>query len=154
MASLGEKALQKLKAPFQSLEYDFREKGVKPAAEALGIPIEATFKSLVIELKPKQFVFLLAPGDRDVSMKTFARILGAKSAELSSEKDAQRLTGYKVGGIGPFGSRTPLPVYIDFTAVEHDIVYFNGGRRGLILGMDPDQLLEAAQAEWVEVVRE
>ena len=150
MASLGEKALQELGVSFTSHPYDYRQKGAKPAAEALGIPLEATFKSLVIRLHDKSFVFLLAPGGRAVSMRKFARAIGTKSAELASERDAERLTGYRVGGIGPFGSRTSLPVYLDLEAIEQDLIYFNGGRRGLLLSMHPEQFLEAANAELIE----
>lgn len=151
MASLGEKALDALGVLYTSHEYDYRKKGAEAAAEALDVPLSATLKTLVVALPDKEFVFLMAPGDCSVSMRNLARTLQVKQADLASERDAQRLTGYQVGGIGPFGSRTTLPVYIDLKALDHDKVYFNGGRRGLILGIETETLLEAAQAELVDV---
>lgn len=151
MASLGEKALNAMNVSYSSHEYDYRKKGAEAAAEALEIPLSATLKTLVVALPDKEFAFLMAPGDVSVSMRNFARTLKVKSAELASERDAQRLTGYQVGGIGPFGSRTPLPVYVDLKALDYDTVYFNGGRRGLILGIETEALLDAAQAELVDV---
>lgn len=152
MASLGEKALQEQGVAFTSHEYDYRKKGAEAAAEALQIPLASALKTLVVALSDGRFVFLLVPGGVGASMRQFARLLGVKSAALASERDAERLTGYRVGGIGPFGARTPLPVYVEFSAVEHETVYVNGGRRGLLLGMEPETLLEAAQGEWVEVL--
>ena len=79
------------------------------------------------------------------------RALGAKQAQLANERDAERLTGYRVGGIGPFGSRTALPVYVDISILDHERIFINGGRRGLLLGLDPEHLIEAAHAEIVDV---
>ena len=84
-------------------------------------------------------------------MRTLARHFRVKSAELTSERDAERLTGYQVGGIGPLGGRTALDVYIDLSAVEHDHVFFNGGRRGLILGVGLEAFIGVANAELVDV---
>ena len=107
----------------------------------------------MIKLSDGRYVFLLIPGDQSVSMRTLARTFEVKSAELASERDTERLTGYRVGGIGPFGARTPLDVYIDLQALDHEKVYVNGGRRGLLLGLDPERLIEAASADVVEVGR-
>lgn len=153
MPSLGEQELRQRGASFTSHSYDYRKKGATYAAEGLGVPLSATLKTLVLVLDGERFIFLLIPGDRSVSMRTVARALQVKSAELASERDTERLTGYRVGGIGPFGSRTPLPVYVDLSAIEHSRVYFNGGRRGLLIGMEPEELLTAAQAELIDVAR-
>ncbi|MBN2497079.1 MAG: Cys-tRNA(Pro) deacylase [Deltaproteobacteria bacterium] len=153
MASLGEKHLQRLGVTYSVHSYDYRKKGAAAAAEALGLDVAATLKSLVIRLPGPRFIFFLVPGDASLSMRKLARSLGERSAELASERDAERLTGYRVGGMGPFGSRNALPVYVDLSALEHDTVYVNGGRRGLLLGMDPEALVEAAQAEVLDVAR-
>jgi Cys-tRNA(Pro) deacylase len=153
MPSLGEKVLKEKGIPFSSVEYDFRKKGADAASEALGIPISATLKSLVVKTADNDFIFLLIPGDRSVSMKSLARILGVKSAEMASQRDTERLTGYQVGGISPFGSRTPLPVYVDLGVADHEKVYINGGRRGLLLCVEPDDLIRAVEAELIDVSR-
>lgn len=156
--SLGEQALRELGLPFSSHEYDYREKGAEAAAAALGVPLAATLKTLVVklgdaELSGGRFAFVLVPGDRSVSMRNLARALRLKSAELASEQEAERLTGYRVGGIGPFGARTPLPIFVDVSALDHERVFVNGGRRGLLLGVSAEALVETTGAELIDVGR-
>lgn len=149
-ASLGERRLAALGIPFVSLLYDFRKKGAEAAAEALAIPVSATLKSLVVKVDDRRFLFVLMGGDRNVSMKSLARLLDVKHAEMASPRDAERLTGYRVGGISPLGSKTRLPVYVDLGALDHPRVYINGGRRGLILCLDPEDLIRATEAELID----
>jgi Cys-tRNA(Pro)/Cys-tRNA(Cys) deacylase len=149
--SLGEQELAGKGVPYSTHEYDYRKKGADRAAEALGLPLAATLKSLVVELPGKRYIFLLVPGHLSVSLRTLARTLGVKTAEMASERDAERLTGYRVGGISPFGSRTRLPVYVDLSALDHERVFINGGRRGLLLGLEPERLIEAAGGELIDV---
>lgn len=153
MPSLGEQALSAAGVAYTTHPYDYRRKGAEAAAEALDIPLAAALKTLVVKLDRSRFVFLVASGDRSVSMRALARSLGARSAELASERDAERLTGYRVGGISPLGSRLALPVYVDLAALDHQRVYVNGGRRGLLLGLDPEALIGAAAAELVDVAQ-
>src|SRR5882724_8012709 len=75
----------------------------------------------------------LVPGDRELSLRGLARAAGARSAALASERDAQRVTGYRIGGISPFGSKTALPVYAVAGWLERERVALNGGARGLII---------------------
>jgi Cys-tRNA(Pro) deacylase len=82
-------------------------------------------------------------GDRQVSMKTLARALGAKRAEMCDEETARRLTGYVFGGTSPFGTRTPLPVYAERTILELPRIFINGGKRGFLIEMDPADLKKA-----------
>ena len=133
MSSRGERFLIERGIPFESLEYDFRQKGSEYAAKALGVPLDAMLKSLVVRLSDSRFAFVVMPGSKDVSLKELARSAGVKEAQVASERDAQRLTGYLVGGISPFGARTQLPVYVDEEILKHGEIYINGGRRGLIL---------------------
>ena len=94
---------------FTEHRYEHRVKGAAYAAEALGLDAAMVAKTLVAELDDG-FAFALVPGDRELSLRGLARAAGARSAALASERDAQRLTGYQIGGISPFGSRTALPV--------------------------------------------
>ena len=153
MASLGEKELEKRGVEFVAREYDFRKKGAQAAAEALEVPLSATIKTLVVRLSDDRHVFVLLPGDATISLRNLARSLELKSAELATERDAERLTGYRVGGIAPFASRTPLPVFADLALLDHERVLINGGRRGLLLELDPEQLIEATDAELIDVSR-
>ena len=117
---------------FTEHRYEHRVKGAAYAAEALGLEPAVVAKTLVAQLDDG-FAFALVPGDRELSLRGLARAAGSRSAALASEKDAQRLTGYQIGGISPFGSRTALPVFAvaDWLALER--VALNGGARGTIL---------------------
>ena len=142
MSSRGERFLIERGIPFESLEYDFREKGSECAAKALGVRLDAMLKSLVVKLSDSHFAFVLMPGSKDTSLKELARSAGVKEVQVASERDAQRLTGYLVGGISPFGARTQLPVYVDEGILKHDEIYINGGRRGLILKLRTKDLVD------------
>jgi len=141
VSSRGERFLIERGIPFESLEYDFRQKGSEYAAKALGVPLDAMLKSLVVKLSDSRFAFVVMPGSKDVSLKELARSGGVKEAQVASERDAQRLTGYLVGGISPFGARTQLPVYVDEEILKHGEIYINGGRRGLILKLMTKDLI-------------
>lgn len=139
--------------PFESLEYDFKKKGSEHAAEALGVPLDVMLKSLVVRLSDRRFVFVLMPGTKDVSLKELARYSGVKEAEMASERDAQRLTGYLVGGISPFGARIQLPVCIHKGILEHGEIYINGGRRGLILKLKTSGLVNVLRPQVMDIAR-
>lgn len=153
VASRGERFLIDRGIPFESLEYDFQKKGSEHAAEALGVPLDVMLKSLVVRLSDRRFVFVLMPGTKDVSLKELARFIGVKEAQMASERDAQRLTGYLVGGISPFGARNQLQVYVDRGVVEHGEIYINGGRRGLILKLKTSDLVSVLKPQVMGIAR-
>ena len=125
VSSRGERFLIERGIPFESLEYDFRQKGSEYAAKALGVPLDAMLKSLVVRLSDSRFAFVVMPGSKDVSLKELARSAGVKEAQVASERDAQRLTGYLVGGISPFGARIQLPVYVDEGILKHGEISYS-----------------------------
>lgn len=84
-------------------------------------------------------------------MKKLAAALGAKSAQMMKPADAERLTGYKVGGVSPFGQRKSVPTVMDETAILFDQVLINGGQRGLLLGIAPDDAVRAADASLTDL---
>ena len=84
-------------------------------------------------------------------MKKLAAALGAKSAQMMKPADAERLTGYKVGGVSPFGQRKAVPTLFDETAALFDQILINGGQRGLLLGLAPDEAVRAAAARLVDL---
>jgi Cys-tRNA(Pro) deacylase len=151
VASRGERFLNEQGIPFESLEYDFRQKGSEYAAEALGAPLDPMLKSLVVRLSDNRFVFVLMSALRDISLKELARFIGVKEAQMASERDAQRLTGYLVGGMSPFGARNQLPVYVDRGILEYGEIYINGGRRGLILKLRTSDLISTLGPTVVDV---
>jgi Cys-tRNA(Pro)/Cys-tRNA(Cys) deacylase len=80
---------------------------------------------------------VIVPSDREVSMKKLAAAFGGKSAQMMKPADAERLSGYKVGGISPFGQMRPVRTAIDAQAMAHDFVFMNGGQRGLQVRLKP-----------------
>jgi len=107
------------------------------AAAALGINPGQTFKTLMAEVDGKA-VCVVVPSDGEVSMKKLAAHFGGKSAAMMKVPDAERATGFKVGGISPFGQRRRAPTAFDETALLFETVYINAGQRGLLLSIDPE----------------
>ena len=120
------------------------------AAEALGKDPEQVFKTLMAEVDGKP-VCVVVPSDCEVSMKKLAATFDGKSANMMKPVDAERLTGFKVGGISPFGQRKKVPTAIDETAELFDEVLINGGQRGLLLGLSPADASKVADARFVDL---
>ena len=120
------------------------------AAEALGKDPEQVFKTLMAEVDDKP-VCVVIPSDREVSMKKLATTFGGKSANMMKPLDAERLTGFKVGGISPFGQRKKVPTAIDETAELFDEVLINGGQRGLLVGLSPADVVRAADGKLADL---
>jgi len=137
--------------PFETLQYEHQEKGAVFASQALGIPVEKTIKTLVTELDPQGYLVLLMPGHKNVSFKQVARIRGAKRAAMVTVAVAERLTGYTVGGISPFGMKQQVPVLIEAGLLDFDQVVINGGKRGVMLVMNPQDIMTSLGAEAVEL---
>lgn len=121
------------------------------AAEALGEEPACVLKSLMVLVDGKP-ACAIVPSDREIAMKKLAAVLGGKSAQMMPPGDAERITGYKVGGISPFGQRRRVPVAIERAALAHEQVYINGGQRGLQVRLSPlaaQRILRAVSAEIV-----
>ncbi|WP_084580208.1 Cys-tRNA(Pro) deacylase [Sphingomonas azotifigens] len=115
------------------------------AAEALGEPPARVLKTLMAKVDGKPVLAIL-PSDRQVAMKKLAAALGGKSAEMMKPVDAERLSGYKVGGISPFGQMRTLPAVIEETAVSEPYVFINAGQRGLQLRLSPADAVRVLEA--------
>jgi len=120
------------------------------AAEALSIDPSQTFKTLMAEVDGKP-VCVVVPSDCEVSMKKMAAAFHGKSGHMMKVPDAERLTGYKVGGISPFGQRKATPTAIDETAQLFDRVYINAGQRGLLLSLSPDDAAKVLNAPFADL---
>ncbi|MGE0667934.1 MAG: Cys-tRNA(Pro) deacylase [Sphingomonadales bacterium] len=132
-------ALVKAGVAFTVHSYDYQPDADRiglQAAEALGENPSRVLKTLMAEVDGKPVVVVLA-SDREVSMKKLAALFGGKSARMLKPADAERLTGYVVGGISPFGQKRPFPTAVDEAALAEDLVYMNGGQRGLQVRMKP-----------------
>ena len=121
--------------------YRYQEHGgTAGAAAALGVAEHAVVKTLVMQDDRAQPLLVLMHGDREVSTKTLARQIGARSVEPCRPEVAERHTGYRVGGTSPLGTRRPLPVYVERSILQLPRVYINGGSRGFLIGIDPAAL--------------
>jgi len=121
--------------------YDYEERGgTAVSARELGVGEHAVIKTLVLEDDAKRPFVMLMHGDREVSMKTLARVLGVKSVAPCVPAVADRHSGYQVGGTSPFGTRRAMPVYLQASIADLPILYINGGRRGYLVGMKPADL--------------
>jgi Cys-tRNA(Pro)/Cys-tRNA(Cys) deacylase len=134
---------------FQLLEYDYDpsadEIGLQ-AAQALGKPPSTVFKTLVVALDSGELICAIIPADARLNLKSVASAAGAKKADLSDPKKAERTTGYVVGGISPLGQRKRLRTFIDASAPLLDEIVVNGGRRGLQIALSPADLILATSA--------
>jgi Cys-tRNA(Pro)/Cys-tRNA(Cys) deacylase len=126
--------------PFEVVSYEHLEKGAAFAARATGFPLERTVKTLVVAAGPQRNVLVLVPGDRRLDLRRLARVLAAKKAGLAAALTAERLTGYPVGGISPFGVRQLLPVVMDRAILSRGQVLVNAGRRGVMLKMSAQDI--------------
>jgi Cys-tRNA(Pro) deacylase len=110
-------------------------------------------KTLVMEDEEKKPLIVLMHGDRQVSTKELARQTGRKRVAPCKPEVAQRHTGYQVGGTSPFGMRKPLPVYIERSILALPAIYINGGRRGLLVRLQPQDLVRLLTPIAVDVAR-
>jgi Cys-tRNA(Pro) deacylase len=146
-------ALKRAGVRFTPRPYAYQDHGgTAAAARELGVEEHAVVKTLVFLLDGRP-VLVLMHGDREVSAKALAREAGAKTAEPAPPEAAQRLTGYQVGGISPFGTRRRLPVYAQASIFGLPRVLINAGRRGLLAELDPAGLRRALEPTLVEAAR-
>lgn len=137
---------------FARHHYDYVDRGgTRHAAQQTGVPEHEVIKTLVMRTDAGQVLLVLMHGDRQVSTKRLARELGARKVHACSPEEALRATGYVVGGISPFGTRTRLPVYAEASIFELPRVVINGGRRGLLLELAPAALRSAISPIPVEI---
>jgi Cys-tRNA(Pro)/Cys-tRNA(Cys) deacylase len=116
------------------------------AARALGLDPALTLKTLMVEVDGKPACCVI-PSDRQLSMKKVAAAFGGKAAAMMPPPKAERLTGYHVGGISPFGQKRSVPTAIDAEACAAPTVWINAGARGLLLGIDPGAALTVLGAK-------
>lgn len=147
-------ALTKAGISFTVHTYDYdpnAERVGMQAAEALGEDPSRVLKTLMAEVDGKP-VCVIVPSDCEVSMKKLASAFKGKSASMMKPADAERLTGYVVGGISPFGQKKQVPTAIEEAALVHAAVYMNGGQRGLQVRLAPGDGLVVLKAVSAPVI--
>ncbi|MDB5908071.1 MAG: Cys-tRNA(Pro) deacylase [Massilia sp.] len=133
--------LRKHQVAFSEHPYTYEDKGgTAVSARELGVDEHIVVKTLVMQDEAARPLIVLMHGDCKVSTKNLARAIPCKSVEPCKPEVAQRHSGYQVGGTSPFGTRKPLPVYVEESILALPTIYINGGRRGYLVGIDPKVL--------------
>lgn len=157
MATPATARLDALGEPYRVLSYAHDPTtgawGVEAAA-ALGLDPDAVLKTLVTETDAGELVVAVVPVSTTLDLKAVAATVGAKRVVMASVDEAQRATGYVVGGISPIGQRKSLCVLIDETAQLFDEVYVSAGRRGMDLGLSPHSLCVAANGQYAAIAND
>lgn len=146
-------ALEKAGVTFTLHEYEYdpnAERIGMQAAEALGIEPARLLKTLMAKAG-NDVVCVLAPSDREVNLKKLAAAAGAKSAAMLGAADAERITGYHVGGISAFGQKKRARVFIEQSTLAFPRIVVNGGRRGLQVELAPQDLIRVLDAKAAEI---
>ncbi len=153
----GTAQLSRAKIDFTLHPYDYEaagddQKGVA-AAHALGQPLERVYKTLMVEIDGKPACMVI-PVAQSLSMKKVAASLSGKSAQMMPPDKAERLTGYRVGGISPFGQKRAVPTAIDASAQGQAAIFINAGKRGVLLEIAPDDAALALKAKFAALCAE
>ncbi len=145
-------ALRAAKVEFTPYFYEYEEKGgTAVSSRELGVDEHAVVKTLVMADDKAAPLIVLMHGDRKVSTKALARIIGVKSVEPCTPEAAQRHSGYRVGGTSPFGTRKKMPVYVERSILDLPEIFINGGSRGFLVRIVPAVLKTLLAAQPVDV---
>jgi len=140
---------------FTEHHYRYEEHGgTRVSARELGVDEHAVVKTLVMEDDRGAPLIVLMHGDREVSTRQLARAIGARNVVPCKPDVANRHSGYVVGGTSPFGTRKPMPVYVEKSILDLPSIYINGGSRGFLLGIAPSDLMTVLAPTVVEVAIE
>ncbi len=135
--------------------YDYVDHGgTAESSRQLGVDEHAVIKTLIMKDEHKKPLVILMHGDRKVSTKNLARQASRKQIEPCTPDEAHRHTGYLVGGTSPFGMRKTLPVYVEASVLDLPLIYINGGRRGFLVSLPPQQLTGLLNAQLVHCALE
>ena len=132
--------------------YEYVEHGgTSVSSSSLGVDEHHVVKTLIFEDDKRQPLCVLMHGDRKVSTKELARQIGAKRVAPCKPEDAARHSGYQVGGCSPFGLKKPMPVFMEESILAIERILINGGKRGFLVGMPPQELVRVVTPKLVNV---
>jgi len=144
--------LKQAKVDYTPHLYHYEERGgTTVSARELKVDEHQVIKTLVMEDERRSPLIVLMHGDMEVSTKELARTLAVKSITPCTPDTAQKHTGYQVGGTSPFGTRKPLPVYMEASIQDLERLYINGGKRGFLVGLSPQAVLKLLEPTLVKV---
>ena len=136
---------------FDVLTYEFHQVGADLAAEAIGRPLETVCKTLIVKTGSRAYAVAIVPGDRHFDTRKMAAAVGEREVELAPHEEAEKVSGYLVGGISPFAMRRQLPVVIEESLLALDRMVVSGGRRGVQVEIAPDQLTQLLDAKPADI---
>ena len=143
--------LQANKVAYTEHEYEYVEHGgTEVSASSLGVPEHDVVKTLVMQDEDAKPLIVLMHGDKKVSTKNLARQAGRKRIEPCKPDVAQRHSGYQIGGTSPFGTKKKMPVYMERSILALPKIYINGGRRGLLVGISPQEISRTLNPQLVD----
>ena len=154
MSTRAIKYLSKRGINFKILEYRHDKKGAEHAARAIGLPLERTIKTVVVDLGNQKYCIALLPGNKQLPLKQFARACKARKATMADVATAERLTGYLVGGISPFGAKQNLPAVMEESLLKLEDVAINAGQRGVMLIMAPGDIVKVLDCDVARIVQQ
>lgn len=136
---------------FDVLEYEFTEIGAEHAAAAVGRPLEMVCKTLIVKATGNAFWIAIVPGDQRFDPRRMAAAIGVPHADLAEQKEAEKVTGYRVGGISPLAMRRKLPVIVEESLLALDTIIINGGRRGVLIEIGTEALVQLLEAQPADI---
>jgi Cys-tRNA(Pro) deacylase len=144
--------LKQHKVDHSSHLYSYEEKGgTTVSARELGVDEHQVIKTLVMEDEQRKPLIILMHGDQEVSTKELARNVGVKTISPCNPETALKHTGYQIGGTSPFATRKAIPVYIEKTITTLPRIYINGGKRGFLVSLTPQSVIDLLQPTMVDV---
>lgn len=149
--------LKKQKIDFSLHEYEHdptAESYGLEASEKLGLDPACVFKTLVVQDENGKLAVAIIPVNQMLNLKKIAKAIGSKKAQMADPKLVERTTGYVLGGVSPLGQKKRLPTVIDKTAEDFLTIYFSGGKRGLDIGMKPNELAKILGASFADLLAE
>lgn len=146
------RALRAAAVAFEPHLYPWEPRGGTAASStALGVDEHAVIKTLIFETEARDPLCILMHGDREVSTKNLARVIGTKTVSPCAPEIADKHSGYQVGGTSPFGLRRAMPIYLEKTILDLPRIYLNGGARGFLVELDPREVCRVLTPTVVEV---
>lgn len=141
--------LDGLKVPYELREYEVDESDLsaETVARKVGMDASATFKTLVVKGDRHGVCLAVVPGDRELDLKSLAKLTGDRKCDTVPLKDVQPLTGYIRGGVTVFGCKKEYPVFVDESIRTHEKVAVSAGMRGMQIVLAPEDYLRAAKAK-------
>lgn len=148
------RALQKAGVAYELMTYKYEEHGgTRVGARELGVDEHQVIKTIVMQTEstPVTPFVVLMHGDGEISTKEMARVLNVKGVKPCDPKDADRHSGYHVGGTSPFGTKRTMTVYVQKTILDLPEIFINAGSRGLLFRMNPNEIAKVVKTEIVNV---